>query len=65
MLRPRLPRIGLSLRTSRRSLHHVPLLTHDFSNGVPGLLSAPGFDIAWTQYQSLMVEKLNVLTAGM
>ena len=62
MLRPRLPRIALSLR---RSLHNVPPLTHDFTNGVPGLLSPAGFDIAWTQYQSLMVEKLNNLTVGM
>lgn len=64
MLRPRLPRIGRALKTPHRSLHKVPLLTHDFSNGVPGLLSPAGFNIAWTQYQSLMVEKLNTLTDG-
>ncbi|RDL34588.1 uncharacterized protein BP5553_07716 [Venustampulla echinocandica] len=64
MLRPSIPRIGRSLNTFRRSLHHVPLLPHNFQNGVPGLLSPAAFDISWTQYQSLMVEKLNVLTAG-
>ncbi|KAH8815196.1 Manganese/iron superoxide dismutase [Xylogone sp. PMI_703] len=61
MLRPRLPRIGFSLR---RALHQVPPLTHDFRNGVPGLLSPAGFNMAWTQYQSLMVEKLNNLIVG-
>ncbi|KAL1880798.1 hypothetical protein VTK73DRAFT_4968 [Phialemonium thermophilum] len=45
-------------------MHHVPPLPHDFSQGVPGLLSAEGFDIAWTQYMTLMMEKLNALTAG-
>jgi Fe-Mn family superoxide dismutase len=38
---------------------------HDFREGVPGLLSPAGFDMAWTQYQSLMLEKLSNLTAGM
>ena len=67
MLRPSLvPRIGASCRTFRRSLHNVPRLSHDFANeGVPGFLGPAGFDIAWTQYQSLMVERLNRLTAGM
>lgn len=46
-------------------MHHVPPLAHDFRNGVPGLLSPEGFDIAWTQYMTLMMEKLNALTAGM
>ncbi|KAI9818027.1 MAG: hypothetical protein M1827_000651 [Pycnora praestabilis] len=50
-----------------RRIHHVPLLTHDASfkkDGVPGVLSAEGFDLAWTQYQGLMIEKLNLLTGG-
>jgi hypothetical protein len=66
MLRPSLvPRIGASCRIFRRSLHHVPRLSHDFvSDGVPGLLGPAGFDISWTQYQSLMVDRLNRLTAG-
>jgi hypothetical protein len=66
MLRPSLvPRIGASCRIFRRSLHNVPRLTHDFaSDGVPGLLGPAGFDISWTQYQSVMVERLNRLTVG-
>ncbi|KAL3423927.1 37S ribosomal protein S26, mitochondrial [Phlyctema vagabunda] len=59
MLRPRLPRIALGLR---RSLHQMPPLKHDFTRGVPGLLSADGFSIAWTEYQGLMLEHLNRLT---
>jgi len=65
MLRPVLPRIGNSLRTFRRSLHHVPSLGFELKDGVPGLLSPAGFNIAWTQYQTFMIEKLNTLTAGM
>lgn len=71
MLRPalRAPRLasGLALRAvanSRRSLHHVPLLQHDYSQGVPNLMSAGGFSLAWTEYMKLMVEKLNALTVG-
>lgn len=48
----------------QRSLHYMPRLDHDFSEGVPGLLSADGFDMAWNQYMSLMLEKLNALIAG-
>jgi Fe-Mn family superoxide dismutase len=48
----------------RRSIHHIPPLSHDFTDGVPGLLSAGGFDMAWNQYMSLMMEKLNNLTAS-
>lgn len=72
MLRPRLraPRLafGLGLRATanaRRSLHHVPELPHDYSQGVPNLMSAGGFSIAWTDYMKLMIEKLNALTVGM
>lgn len=71
MLRPRLraPRLafGLGLRTTfnaRRSLHNVPELPHDYSQGVPNLMSPGGFNIAWTEYMKLMVEKLNALTVG-
>jgi Fe-Mn family superoxide dismutase len=45
-------------------MHHIPPLPHDFRDGVPGLLSPEGFDMAWTQYMTLMLEKLNSLTAG-
>lgn len=47
-----------------RSIHHVPTLTHDFTNGVPNLMSPGGFNIAWSEYMALTVEKLNALTAG-
>jgi Fe-Mn family superoxide dismutase len=72
MLRPilRAPRsaVGLGLRSTvnaRRSIHHVPQLPHDYSEGVPNLMSPGGFSIAWTEYMKLMVEKLNALTVGM
>ncbi|KAE8150539.1 Manganese/iron superoxide dismutase [Aspergillus avenaceus] len=48
-----------------RGLHHVPKLTHDAqfkASGVPQLLSPEAFDFAWTQYQSLLINKLNLLT---
>src|SRR4051794_37710031 len=65
MLRPGLARIGHSLRSFRRSLLHVPPLPHNFEkDGVDGLIGPAAFNMAWTQYQSLMVEKLNRLTAG-
>ncbi|RSM20820.1 hypothetical protein CDV31_000191 [Fusarium ambrosium] len=71
MFRPRLrvPRLasGLGLRSTvnaRRSIHHVPELQHDFSQGVPNLMSPGGFAIAWTEYMKLTVEKLNALTVG-
>ncbi|KAG6013386.1 hypothetical protein E4U54_006823 [Claviceps lovelessii] len=60
--------LGLSLRTTtfsaRRSLHGIPTLPHDYSAGVPGLMSSDGFAIAWSDYMTLMLEKLNALTAG-
>jgi Fe-Mn family superoxide dismutase len=31
---------------------------------VPDVLSPEGFELAWTQYQATLVEKLNLLTAG-
>jgi Fe-Mn family superoxide dismutase len=72
MLRPilRVPRsaFGLGLRSTvnaRRSIHHVPQLPHDYSEGVPNLMSPGGFSIAWTEYMKLTVEKLNALTVGM
>ncbi|TKA70283.1 hypothetical protein B0A55_06740 [Friedmanniomyces simplex] len=51
----------------RRALHHVPPLEFDETfktKGIPGLISQHGYRIAWTDYQSLMVQKLNELTAG-
>lgn len=71
MIRPRLraPRLafGLGLRATvnaRRSIHHVPELQHDYSQGIPNLMSPGGFNLAWTEYMKLMVEKLNALTVG-
>ncbi|KAG9237598.1 superoxide dismutase [Amylocarpus encephaloides] len=70
MLRPTIaPRAGRSLlRNPRRFLHQVPLLQHEYKHGVGPkddlFMSAGGFEVAWTQYQGLMVEKLNALTAG-
>ncbi|KAL2863550.1 mitochondrial 37S ribosomal protein mS42 [Aspergillus lucknowensis] len=52
-------------RFQTRGLHQVPQLTYNSQykeNGVPGLLSPEAFDFAWTQYQSLLVDKLNLLT---
>ena len=67
--RLRLPRQALStgLRpavNARRRIHHVPKLEHDFTDGVPNLMSPGGFAIAWTDYMSLTIDKLNALTAG-
>jgi Fe-Mn family superoxide dismutase len=71
MFRPRLraPRLATSLGlratvNARRCIHSVPELKHDFSEGVPDLMSPAGFQIAWTDYQGLVIEKLNALTAG-
>ncbi|TPX11249.1 uncharacterized protein E0L32_001067 [Thyridium curvatum] len=68
MLRPRLriPRAAVPVAVrpaARRSMHHMPPLPHDFREGVPGLLSAEGFDMAWTQHMTLMLDKLNAMTA--
>ncbi|KAK1250306.1 hypothetical protein MKX08_010309 [Trichoderma sp. CBMAI-0020] len=49
---------------ARRNLHSVPALPHDYSQGVPNLMSAGGFAIAWTDYMKLMLDKLNAMVAG-
>ena len=51
------------MKAFRRSLFNMPEL-EQFKNGVPGLLSPTGFDLAYTQYQSLMLEKLDYFVAG-
>jgi Fe-Mn family superoxide dismutase len=61
--------LGLSLGarasvSGRRHIHHVPTLPHDYTQGVPNLMSPAGFSLAWTEYMTLMTEKLNALTAG-
>jgi Fe-Mn family superoxide dismutase len=64
MLRPRiLPRIALSPRSFRRSIHRLPPL-EQFEEGIPGLFTPDGFRVAWTEHQTLMIDKLNALTAG-
>jgi Fe-Mn family superoxide dismutase len=42
-------------------------LQHDTyykENGVPEFMSPEAFDFSWTQYQTLLVNKLNLLTQG-
>lgn len=54
-------------RFQTRGLHQVPSLNHGAyfkENGVPELLSPEGYEFSWTQYQSLLVNKLNLLTQG-
>ncbi|KAK1087204.1 hypothetical protein LTR33_001167 [Friedmanniomyces endolithicus] len=51
----------------RRANHTIPPLEFDTTfaaAGVPGFIGKHGFRIAWTDYQGLLVEKLNELTAG-
>lgn len=62
--RLRLPRVRLAPGLRQRSLHTVPTLDHDFSEGVPGLFSADGYDMAWTQTMDHTLNKLNALVAG-
>lgn len=50
-----------------RRLHSVAPLTEDGRfdrDGVPGLLSPEGFDIAYNTYQAHVLNKLNQWTAG-
>ncbi|KZL85517.1 superoxide dismutase [Colletotrichum incanum] len=74
--RLRIPRVGATIASAasaparttmqmqQRSLHYVPQLAHDFKQGVPGLLSADGYDMAWNQYMTVVLDKLNALIAG-
>jgi len=34
------------------------------NDGVGGMMSPDGYDIAWTQYQGYTVQRLNELTVG-
>lgn len=50
-----------------RGLHRIPQLQFDASykeNGIPEFMSPEAFDFSWTQYQTLLVDKLNLLTQG-
>ncbi|EMC91439.1 hypothetical protein BAUCODRAFT_127339 [Baudoinia panamericana UAMH 10762] len=56
-----------SFQSTSRLTHSVPALPYDDTfklHGIPGLLSPQAFQIAWTNYQALLVSKLNELTAG-
>ncbi|KAL9096161.1 MAG: hypothetical protein Q9165_001684 [Trypethelium subeluteriae] len=60
--RPRIPRL-----VQARLLHNVPTLNHDKQwkeHGVGDLLDPQSYKLAWTDYQSLMVQKINDLTIG-
>ena len=48
-------------------MHRIPQLQHDNAykeNGISEFMSPEAFDFAWTQYQTLLVDKLNLLTQG-
>ena len=72
MLRPRirLPRLGQLARIPQtRYIHKLRPLKHDFATkgiGEEGhqFLSPEAVDFAYTQYQTLVLEKLNKLTVG-
>lgn len=52
-------------RFQYRSLHRVPQLAHERifkEHGISELMGPDAFNLAWTDYQSLMVEKLNLMT---
>ncbi|EED16276.1 Fe superoxide dismutase, putative [Talaromyces stipitatus ATCC 10500] len=52
-------------RFQYRSLHRVPQLANERifrEHGISEFMSPEAFDFAWTQYQSLLVEKLNLMT---
>ncbi len=65
---PSSARRGLATQPTGFEGHRIPTLPHDETyaeHGVDGFLSPEGYDLAWTQYQSMMIEKLNTLTMGM
>lgn len=52
---------------SRRGVHTVPKLRNDgqiLQQGIPQVLSASGFKVAWTQQQKHLCDKLTLATAG-
>ncbi|KAG5928974.1 hypothetical protein E4U42_007541 [Claviceps africana] len=60
--------LGVGLRRTtpdaRRSLHRVPALPHDYTKGIHEFYTENGFGIAWTDYMTAILDKLNALTAG-
>lgn len=58
---------GIIRPLSRRSIHTVSKLpTHKVwqEKGIPGLLSAEGYQTAWTDYQNYLLTNLTLLTNG-
>lgn len=56
-----------ALRFQARGLHRIPQLQHGEhykGHGVSSFMSPEAFDFAWTQYQTHLVNKLNLLTQG-
>ncbi|CAK7564733.1 MAG: hypothetical protein SEPTF4163_002632 [Sporothrix epigloea] len=54
----------LAFQCRNRSLHSMPISRHDALVGVPNLLSAEGYDLAWTQHMALMLKRLNQMVTG-
>jgi superoxide dismutase, Fe-Mn family len=63
---PLSPSLFLQRAPRRRSLHTIPELSYKWpeDEGQSQLLSRFGFDVSWNQYQSMLLNKLNVLTMG-
>jgi len=71
------PRLAVPVQAARpsfaqqiRSRHTLQPLPYEekfntAENGIPNFLSGPAFNIAWTQYQTHLIEKLNTMIAGM
>ncbi|RAH64353.1 mitochondrial 37S ribosomal protein mS42 [Aspergillus aculeatinus CBS 121060] len=52
-------------RIQSRAIHRVPTLAYGDQyqgNGIAEFMSPEAFDFSWTQYQTLLVDKLNLLT---
>ncbi|RAL62434.1 hypothetical protein DID88_005000 [Monilinia fructigena] len=66
MFRSRFPRIGLSATKNftRSFSQKVPPLRHDFTQGIKEFIGPAAFELSWTTYQKLMVDKLSQATAG-
>jgi hypothetical protein len=75
-LRPRLSTparstlLPLAMACQTRSLHALVPLEYNLKNqasdhGIGQLLGRDAFNIAWTQYQTHLLERLNVMIAGM
>lgn len=62
------PPTSLSQRERQRLVSTVPTFTMPvkvLEKGIPGFLSPAGVDISWSQYQKMLVDKLNEKVAGM